>query len=446
MWQSLPWTQVASETDPPATSAGDGHLSQARDSLRDILDDSRVPAAVREALADDYAQVERMLDKLEHGHIHIAAFGRVGVGKSSMLNALLGEKRFAVSALHGETRVSESSAWTSYESHGVYLIDTPGINEIDGQAREQLAREVAARVDMVIFVVDGDLTETELDALRTLKQQNRPILLVLNKTDRYNSDEIGLLHETLVERSHGLVAPRNIVAAAANPAEVVYVRVAQDGNEERSQQQPPAEIASVKERIWEILEAEGQTLAALNASLFAGDLSDKVAARILETRKVLGDKLIRTYSVTKGVAVAFNPVPVADLFAAAVIDGAMIWHLSRLYDLPLGRGEASSLASAIVTQLAALMGTVWAVHFVSSALKIGTAGVSTVVTAGAQGAVAYYATFVVGKVAEEYLVQGKSWGEGGPKLVVQRILDSIDRDSILSQAREDIRSHLRGGK
>ncbi|MDH3769200.1 MAG: YcjF family protein, partial [Gammaproteobacteria bacterium] len=135
---------------------------------------------------------------------------------------------------------------------------------------------------------------------------------------------------------------------------------------------------------------------------------------------------------------------VADLFAAAFVDGAMIWHLSKLYDLPLGRGEAGSLAGTIITQLAALMGTVWAMHFVSSALKVGTAGMSTVVTAGAQGAVAYYATFVVGKVAERYLVQGKSWGDGGPKQVVQEILDSIDRDSILSEARADIKAHLRG--
>ncbi len=446
-WRSLPWTQAAGASPTePSGQAGPAHLSLARESLRDLLEDRRVPATVREALAEDYAQVERMLEKLEHGHIHIAAFGRVGVGKSSLLNALLGEQRFSVSALHGETRLSGSSEWTSYESAGVYLIDTPGINEIEGQAREKLAREVAARVDLVLFVVDGDMTDSELDALRTLTARQRPVLLVLNKTDRYSDDEIALLTQTLRQRTEGLIGARNIVAAAANPALATYVRVAADGSETESARRPPPAIATVKERLWEILEAEGQTLAALNASLFAGDLSDKVAARILETRRALGERLIRTYSVSKGVAVAFNPVPIADLFAAAFIDGAMIWHLSKLYDLPLGRGEAGALANAIVTQLALLMGTVWAMHFVSSALKVGTAGVSTVVTAGAQGAVAYYATFVVGKVAEQYLAQGKSWGEGGPKEVVQDILESIDRDSILSQARDDIRAHLRGIK
>ena len=65
------------------------------------------------------------------------------------------------------------------------------------------------------------------------------------------------------------------------------------------------------------------------------------------------------------------------------------------------------------------------------------------VTGGAQGAIAYYSTFVVGQVAERYLAQGKSWGEGGPKFVVREILDSLDRNSILEQAKQDIRDKLR---
>ena len=151
---------------------------------------------------------------------------------------------------------------------------------------------------------------------------------------------------------------------------------------------------------------------------------------------------MRTYCVAKGVAVAFNPIPVADLFAAAFIDVGMVVHLSRVYDLPLSRREAGSLVSVIVAEAAALMGTVWALHFVSSALKVGTAGLSTVVTAGAQGAIAYYSTYVVGKIAAEYLAKGKSWGEGGPKAVVEKILDSLDRDTVLKEAKKEIQARL----
>ena len=200
----------------------------------------------------------------------------------------------------------------------------------------------------------------------------------------------------------------------------------------------PAEVT----RDWYLIDAEGKTLAALNASLFAGGLSEQVSRRILEIRRDIGAKVIRTYCISKGVAVALNPIPVADLLAAAAIDVGLVVHLSKLYGLPITRAEAGSLIKTIGTQMALLMGTVWAVHFVSSALKLGTGGLSAVVTGGAQGAVAYYSTYVVGRAAERYLANGKSWGEAGPRLTVREILESLDRDSIIEQAKADIRSRL----
>jgi uncharacterized protein (DUF697 family) len=159
-------------------------------------------------------------------------------------------------------------------------------------------------------------------------------------------------------------------------------------------------------------------------------------------RQELGDRLVRTYCVGKGIAVALNPVPVADLFAAAFIDVGMVVHLSRVYDLPLSRKEAGSIVRVIVAESAALMTTVWALHLVSSGLKVGTLGLSTVLTAGAQGAIAYYSTYLVGQAAGKYLAEGKSWGEGGPKKVVKEILDSLDRDTVLSDARREIQVRL----
>jgi hypothetical protein len=124
----------------------------------------------------------------------------------------------------------------------------------------------------------------------------------------------------------------------------------------------------------------------------------------------------------------------------------MVMHLSRVYDLPVSKNEAGSLVRVIVAEAALLMGTVWALHFVSSALKVGTAGLSTIVTASAQGAVAYYSTYVVGRIAAEYLAKGKSWGDGGPKQVVSEILDSLDQDTVLREAKGEIQARLGLGK
>jgi len=436
-----PWIRKKEKTESGGDS-GTAHLNLARESLRDLIEDTRLPPGIRDSLAHDYEAVQAMLDKLQHGHLHIAVFGRVSTGKSSLLNTLIGEQKFAVSPLHGETKKSSMQQWSEIEAAGVFLIDTPGLDEAGGEVREEMAKEVANRSDLVIFVLDSDITDSELQALRTLLAQGRPVVVTLNKADLYTQQELDSLMQSIREKTTGLAHPDDVLAIAAQPRPQQVIEIDDDGNEVSKMRERKPDIATLRIRLWEIFEAEGKTLAALNASLFAADLSDQVGIRILNARRELGDKLVRTYCVAKGIAVAFNPVPVADLFAAAFIDIGMVMHLSHVYDLPLSRREAGSLVSIIVAEAAALMGTVWALHFVSSALKVGTAGLSTVVTAGAQGAIAYYSTYVVGQIAAEYLSKGKSWGEGGPKTVVQEILDSLDRDTVLREAKKEIQARL----
>lgn len=443
-WLKSPSRNAANTTDG-ASDGGSSHLELARESLSELIADTRLPDGVRESLTSDYQAVAGMLEKLEHGHLHIAVFGRVSTGKSSLLNALIGEQRFAVSPLHGETRHADMQEWQEQQAGGVYLIDTPGLDEAGGDEREAMAVEVAQRSDLVLMVLDGDITDTERDALRTLVGQGRPVIVVLNKSDLYTTAETDALLESIREKVSGLVQPQDVIAAAAEPRPQQVATIADDGSETLEERRREPDIEALRLRLWDVIEAEGKTLAALNASLFAADLSDQVGARILEARKALGERLVRTYCLGKGIAVAFNPVPVADLFAAAFIDVGMVVHLSRVYDLPLSRREAGSLVAVIAGEAAALMGTVWALHVVSSALKVGTLGLSTILTGGAQGAIAWYSTYVVGRVASRYLAAGKSWGSGGPKKVVHDILESLDQETVLKEARREIRARL-GGK
>ena len=424
----------------------DSHLDQARDSLELLLQDTRLPPEIRAELADDFSQVQAMLDKLEHDHIHIAVLGRVSVGKSSVLNALIGEQRFSTSALHGETRQNERAHWDEQEGGSLFLIDTPGINEIDGETRERMAHEVSLRSDLVLFVIDGDMTDSEYTALQQLAREHRPLLLVLNKCDRYSAAQREELRNSLLVRLDHIISAKNLIEVAADPPPRIVITVDADGNETENERPSPSDVTALKDRIWEILESEGKTLAALNASLFAGDLSDKVGARVLAVRRQLGEKVIRNYSLVKGIAVAINPVPVADLVTALGVDVSMVAHLSEVYGLPMTRSQSGGLIRAISGQLLLLMGATWFVHLVSSLMKAGSIGLSTVLTAGAQGAVAYYSTYVVGRAAEQYLAAGCSWGEGGPKQVINNILDSIDRDSMLASARQDILARIRSSR
>ena len=394
--------------------SADSHLDAARDSLTQLLQDERLAPEVRAELADDIREVQAMLDKLEHGHLHIAVLGRVSVGKSSVLNALIGQALFSTSPLHGETRQQARARWEERESGSLFLIDTPGINEIDGEARERMAREVSGRSDLVLFVIDGDMTDSEYRTLQELAREHQPLLLVLNKCDRYNAVQRGQLRASLLARVGELIPPGNFIEVTADPAPRIYIQRDEHGQEMESERASPPDVGALRERIWEILEAEGKTLAALNATLFAGKLSDRIGARVLAVRRHLGEKLIRNYSLVKGIAVAQNPLPIAHLAAAVPVDITKVVHLANVYGMPMTRTQSGQLIKTISRQLLLLMGTTWFIHLAASLLKAGSGGLSTLFTAGAQGAVAYYSTYVVGRAAEAYLVAGCSWGRVVP--------------------------------
>jgi len=299
--------------------------------LRALIDDPKVPSELRRELAQDYAEVAELLSRIEQGRLHLAVFGRVSVGKSSLLNALAGEAHFATGVLHGTTTERAQTTWQEAESHGVVLIDTPGINELSGEDREALALRVASRSDLLLFVVDGDMTALERDALQAVAAQHRPVLLVLNKADRYGPDERSLLLQRLREHAADWVAAENVLAVAAQPADERVLMVHADGHEELVQRPRDSDIVELKQRILAILEKEGKALTALNAALFAGQLSDTLGQRLTAARADVAARITQSYCLAKGIAVALNPVPVADLLAAASLDVALVMHLARLY-------------------------------------------------------------------------------------------------------------------
>jgi len=436
--RNLPWLKKAKTKRP------EQHLLNANQQIQTLLTDSGVPSAVRQELFQEFAEIEAISEKLQHSEIHIAAFGRVGTGKSSLLNALLGHKEFSTSPLHGETRFQQRSQWDSVNSDHVVLIDTPGIDELDGEAREEMARSVARISDIVLMVCEGDLTETEFSAVRSLAERKRPLLLILNKSDRYAEAELASLLQHLRERCADLVEPDNILITCADPRPEKLIRIDEAGNEHPAERPRKPNISELKTRLWNILEKEGKTLAALNAAMFTSELDGRIASKIVMARKTVAENIINNYCIAKALAVAVNPIPVADLLAAAGTDVAMVIHLGKVYGFQLSKSEASKLLLTISAQLLLLMGAYWGVNMVSAAMKTISAGMSAALTAGAQGALAWYATYVTGHAAESWFAKGKSWGSAGPKQTINEILASLDQDSILQSARADIMSKLKG--
>lgn len=457
VWQKLSFSDSSADDALNAFENNDNHassnnshpnldksLSKTQSDLGRLLSEKKLSCQSREVLAEDYRQLHRIIDKLEKQQFHIAVFGRVSVGKSSLLNALLGQQYFSTSVLHGETKATADIAWQSYQDRALHFVDTPGIDEFDGEVRADIAKQAIKSVDMVLFVVDGDLTQIEFDALASIKSQVKSLIVIVNKADRLTPNEITEIKTSIGEKLAQLSKQASIplVFVAADPRPKTIIQIAADGQETQTTLIPENHVDALKTVIWQQLSATGHQLQALSAAMFATQINDKIGREIVTVRADVATDIIRKYCIGKALAVGLNPIPLLDI-SVVVGDVAMIKHLGEVYGFDINKREATALMTSIMTELGLVLGTSFGIQALSSVLKGISAGLSTLLTASAQGVAAYYGTYLVGKACEEYFKKGASWGEDGPEKVLDTMLENIDKETILAEAKADIQRVLR---
>ncbi|MCA9242079.1 MAG: 50S ribosome-binding GTPase [Planctomycetales bacterium] len=213
-------------TPTQTTNQSDAELWSALDAVRTAIEKAeRCSDGEKQHLLDDLRELRDMAKKLRSGRVEIVVFGEISTGKSALINALTGQAVAQVNVRGGWTKDVWHLGWEGsgyvlpgFETSQVVLVDTPGLNEVGGAERADMAREAAERADLILFVTDSDLNETEHNALEELAAFHKPILLVINKADLYSPKQLEELLDVLKEdRAKGLVDPENIVTTSADP-------------------------------------------------------------------------------------------------------------------------------------------------------------------------------------------------------------------------------------
>ncbi|MFN2321538.1 MAG: ribosome biogenesis GTPase Der [Trueperaceae bacterium] len=157
-------------------------------------------------------------DVAEESAIRIAVVGRPNVGKSSLVNTLLGEERVIVAEVPGTTRDSVDVAF-EYGGRPFVLIDTAGIRRKPTEDIERWmtirSEEALRRADVCVLVVDPfEMGDHEMGLANQALERGTPMVMAVNKWDLVEDEELEprrkLIDETL---PHVSFAPRVYTSA-----------------------------------------------------------------------------------------------------------------------------------------------------------------------------------------------------------------------------------------
>lgn len=424
----LPSASRKGSVRPPVTlpqkksDAASVNLKAVRSQVEQIQDE-----VARQALK---ARSQAIESNLSQGNLQVVVFGTGSAGKSSAVNAILGRVVGRVSAPMGTTTVGETYTLNLPGLEREILItDTPGILEsgIEGNELGEVARQWATEADLLLFIVDNDLRQSEYEPLQVLAEIGKRSIVAFNKSDLYAEGDREVILARLRARLRGIVPPSDIVAIAANPP-VVRLATGEAFT-------PDPEIMPLIRRIVAVLRAEGEDLLADNILLQSQRLGDE-ARRLLDgQRRRQGMKIVDRYQWIGAGAIAITPLPGVDLLATAAVNAQMVVELGKVYGCELNLERGRELALSLGKTLASLGIVKGVVQLVATGLQF---HVGTLVIGKAiQGVSAAYLTRIAGKSFIEYFRQDGDWGDGGITEVVQRQFELTRKEEFVKAFLKD---------
>ncbi len=255
----------------------------------------------------------QQLFRLKEKKIRIGAYGKSGVGKSSVLNYLLKKDIFKTDIINGTTRETQVEEWNIKDQilDSIELLDSPGFDFCDIKSLDKVY-SCLNHSDIILFIVSGDLNRNELTEISSLIKDGKKIILILNKIDLLNKIELKEIIENIK-----IKLPKDLN---------IPIIINHENN--------------LENYITKIINQHGEIFLTLNSLQLADKLFLQIKEQRLKRRQKLAQSTIGKFSTIKASTVALNPFIFFDIAGSFALDTALVSELSKIYGLNL-KGESS---------------------------------------------------------------------------------------------------------
>ncbi|MBE9050624.1 DUF697 domain-containing protein [Nostocales cyanobacterium LEGE 11386] len=351
------------------------------------------------ALAILREQVAQLLLELDRQEIKLAVTGGKSVGKSTLIQVL------------------ESSDWQETQQKVSFWETSPLFRETGENSDAAVLAELQ-QSDFVLFLTNGDLTDSEFQSLQQLKAANLPVILIFNKQDQYLADERASVLLSLKQRM-----PGNVVAIAASPIPQKVRKHETDGTVQEWLEQPAPDIQQLTQQLSEVLAQQARHLVWTTTARKAKLLKAEAKNLLNGTRRDRSTPIIEQYQWITAAAAFANPVPALDILATAAINAQMVIDLGNIYQQKFSLEQAQTVA-----------GTMGSLMLKLGLVELSTKAVSTVLKSNAvtfvagglvQGVSAAYLTRVAGLSLVEYFEQQEVALDSGNNLNLEKLRQTV---------------------
>lgn len=341
-------------------------------------------------------QVTHLTAELDRQEMIAAVTGGKSVGKTTLIEVL-------------------KSTWCQ---NSVQFQETPPLFVEAGEKSDADVLTQANKSDVVLFLTNGDLTDSEFQSLQQLKVVNQSTILVFNKQDQYLPDERVSVLQSLKHR-----IPSIVVAIAASPSPIKVRKHQEDGCVQEWLEVPAPDIQQLTQQLGEMLTQQGQQLVWATTMRKALLLKAEAKNLLNGTRRDRAVPVIEQYQWIAAAAAFANPVPALDILATAAINAQMVMDLGGIYQQKFSLEQAQTVA-----------GTMGGLMLKLGLVELSSKAISTVLKSNAitfvagglvQGVSAAYLTRIAGLSLVEYFQQQEVAIHSGTALNLDKLRQTL---------------------
>jgi uncharacterized protein (DUF697 family)/GTP-binding protein EngB required for normal cell division len=359
-----------------------------------IINQIAQEAAYHPSLAIIRENLAKLPLELARKEITVAVTGGKSVGKSTIIKVLKNTSIFPEMSLH----FTETAALFSALSENS---DVVTLSEIQ-------------KSDVVLFLTNSDLTDSEFQVWEQLKTAKQPTLLVFNKQDQYQPSERATVLQSLKQR-----VGVNVVGTAACPVTVKVRKHQEDGSFQEWIEQPMPDIQQLTQQLGAIIEQQGEQLVCNTTHRQVLLLKSQAKNCLNGLRRDRSVPIIEQYQWIAAAAAFANPVPGLDLLATAAINAQMVIDLGNIYQQKISWEQGQQIAKTMGSLMLKLGLVELSTKAVTGILKT---NVATFVAGGmVEGVSAAYLTRVAGLSLIEYFQEQEIALESGDALNLEKL-------------------------